>query len=312
MRLGLYWNYATRSLMRSGQRTVLAIFCIAVGVMAIVALQLVGISFNQALTTNVVQANGGDINISTANTPLTQNDLAKVSALKQSGQITDYATAYRITSQITLPDGSIVSPDLVGVSSNFPLVGDADFIAPSSNLNTHTLLTGNNVTLDSGTYDALNAHIGDSFQVKTGDGRLVPITIAAEYKAGSGFGNGDIYIASATLGAIRDVAGKPVPAQYSNIYITAPSSNVNSVKTTLANELPTANVRSAPITSSVDFSSGPRMVSTPRIFAKEKTGIFTTTNGARGAKPVPYSMPCKVSPSAMRVAAATMLMPVAF
>ena len=38
----LYWSYATRSLMRGGQRTLLAIFCVAVGVMAIVSLQLVG------------------------------------------------------------------------------------------------------------------------------------------------------------------------------------------------------------------------------------------------------------------------------
>ncbi len=245
MRLGLYWNYATRSLIRSGQRTVLAIFCIAVGVMAIVALQLVGLSINLALTTNVVQANGGDINISTINTPLSPGDLAKVSTFKQNGQITDYATAYRTAGQITLPDGSIVSPDLIGVSSNFPLVGDANFIAPSSNLNTHTLLTGNNVILDDSTYNALNAHIGESFQVKTQDGRLVPVTLAGEYKAGSGFGNGDIYIAAATLAAIPDAAGKPVAPSYSDIYITAPSGNVDSVKNALTTALPTANVRSA-------------------------------------------------------------------
>ncbi len=41
-RLGLYWSYATRSLGRGGQRTLLAIFCVAVGVLAIVSLQLVG------------------------------------------------------------------------------------------------------------------------------------------------------------------------------------------------------------------------------------------------------------------------------
>lgn len=246
MKLGLYWKYATRSLIRSGQRTVLAIFCIAVGVMAIVALQLVGLSVNEALTTNVTQANGGDISVSTVNTPLNQSAVDKVSALKQNGQITDYATAYDITNcQITLPDGSVVNPDLIGVSSNFPLVGDANYLKPSSNLNTHSLLKGNDVAIDSGTYDALNAHIGESINVKTADGRVVPVTIAAEYKSGNGFGNGDIYIASATLNAIPDAGGKPVPAAYSSIFITAPSGNVNSVKNTLTSALPTANVRTA-------------------------------------------------------------------
>jgi hypothetical protein len=63
MKLGLYWSYATRSLIRGGQRTVLAIFCVAVGVMAIVALQLVGLSVDQALIGNIVEANGGDIRL---------------------------------------------------------------------------------------------------------------------------------------------------------------------------------------------------------------------------------------------------------
>jgi hypothetical protein len=54
MKLGLYWSYATRSLVRGGQRTVLAIFCVAVGVMAIVGLQLVGISVNAALLGNII------------------------------------------------------------------------------------------------------------------------------------------------------------------------------------------------------------------------------------------------------------------
>jgi putative ABC transport system permease protein len=52
-RVKLYWTYATRSLRRGGQRTLLAIFCIAVGVMAIVSLELVGNMVNTALTGNV-------------------------------------------------------------------------------------------------------------------------------------------------------------------------------------------------------------------------------------------------------------------
>ncbi|HEX9412215.1 MAG TPA: hypothetical protein VF916_01815, partial [Ktedonobacterales bacterium] len=61
--LALYWRYSTRSLARGGQRTVLAIFCVAVGVLAIVALQLVSNMVNTSLTSNVREGNGGDVSI---------------------------------------------------------------------------------------------------------------------------------------------------------------------------------------------------------------------------------------------------------
>jgi len=49
MKVRMYWSYATRSLARGGQRTLLAVFCVAVGVLAIVSLQLVGGMVNDAL-----------------------------------------------------------------------------------------------------------------------------------------------------------------------------------------------------------------------------------------------------------------------
>src|SRR5260370_5215899 len=93
MKLGLYWSYATRSLIRGGQRTVLAIFCVAVGVMAIVALQLVGLSVNQALIGNIVEANGGDVRLSAYPAPLSPRALAFFYRLHQQGSIHHFATA---------------------------------------------------------------------------------------------------------------------------------------------------------------------------------------------------------------------------
>src|SRR5258707_10280483 len=103
MKLGLYWSYATRSLIRGGQRTVLAIFCVAVGVMAIVALQLVGLSVNQALIGNIVEANGGDIPLSADLAPLCQRDPAFFYRLNQQGGITPYSAAYCPGGTIFLP-----------------------------------------------------------------------------------------------------------------------------------------------------------------------------------------------------------------
>ncbi len=83
MRLGLYWSYATRSLLRGGQRSVLAIFCVAVGVMAIVALQLVGISVNQALVGNIVETNGSDLRVNGGVSPVRTRGVSFFDDLKQ-------------------------------------------------------------------------------------------------------------------------------------------------------------------------------------------------------------------------------------
>jgi putative ABC transport system permease protein len=69
MKASMYFHYASRSLLRGGQRTILAIFCVAVGVMAIVGLQLVGYMLQNSLTTNTRDTNGGDIAISAQSMP---------------------------------------------------------------------------------------------------------------------------------------------------------------------------------------------------------------------------------------------------
>jgi predicted lysophospholipase L1 biosynthesis ABC-type transport system permease subunit len=90
MKLGLYWSYATRSLMRGGQRTLLAIFCVAVGVMAIVSLQLVGASVNQGLTGNIRDSNGGDISVTTPIINLRADQLSVFDKIQSDGLITTY------------------------------------------------------------------------------------------------------------------------------------------------------------------------------------------------------------------------------
>src|SRR5947209_16147640 len=80
-----YWTYATRSLRRGGQRTVFAIFCIAVGVMAIVALQLASLIVSNNLTSNVRAANGGDISARQDIVPFRQADLPFFDDLKRRG-----------------------------------------------------------------------------------------------------------------------------------------------------------------------------------------------------------------------------------
>jgi len=245
MKLGLYWSYATRSLIRGGQRTVLAVFCVAVGVMAIVALQLVGLSVNQALIGNIVEANGGDIRLSADLAPLRQRDLAFFDQLKQQGRITDYATAYDPGGTITLPTGEEETFSFIAVSSNFPLVGQANFIAPAHNLTFQSSVTGNHVAMSSTVFNALNAHIGSTYRVKTLDGRFVPITVAAEFQEDGVFRGPRIFISQAALNATPGPRGLTEPAQYGTIYMTVPASNLNSVKAQLSQQFPSARVITA-------------------------------------------------------------------
>ncbi|MGH2502718.1 MAG: ABC transporter permease, partial [Ktedonobacterales bacterium] len=106
MKLGLYWAYATRSLLRGGQRTLLAIFCVAVGVMAIVSLQLVGASISQSLTGNVRDSNGGDISVSTAIINLRADQLNIFDQLKGQGKITRYTAVSGHQGQADATDGT--------------------------------------------------------------------------------------------------------------------------------------------------------------------------------------------------------------
>src|ERR1700730_5222778 len=165
MKTSMYFNYTTRSLLRGGQRTMLALFCVAVGVMAIVALQLVGLMINNALTSNVRDANGGDINVTSNNKPLTSSDLSFFDQLKSNGTITNYTAlsnstgalgnAASITSNFTI---DVVDP------RSYPVVTPPTFVDPS-NGSIGSLLTGNGAIVDKSFADQFNKKVGDTITV---------------------------------------------------------------------------------------------------------------------------------------------------
>ncbi len=245
MRLGLYWSYATRSLLRGGQRTVLAIFCVAVGVMAIVALQLVGLSVNQALVGNIVEANGGDLRVNAGVSPLRKRDLPFFDQLKQRGSITAYTTSYNTGGTITSSAGDEQTFTVVAISNNFPLVGQANFIAPSPNLTIQQVVHGNSVAVSMRISQTLHAHIGSTYTVKTTDGRSIPITIAAEFQEGGAFQGPQIILAQDTLTAIPGTNSSPLPEQYSTVYTTVPDANLKAVQAQISQNFPTVTLITA-------------------------------------------------------------------
>src|SRR5438046_2019608 len=130
MKASMYFNYTSRSFLRGGQRTTLAIFCVAVGVMAIVSLQLVGQMINSAFTSNVRDANGGDIAVSSQSIPFKQSDLAFFDKLKSDGTITSYTPL--INGNASIGIASVTQSFSLEVidPSSFPVVAPPTFKTP--------------------------------------------------------------------------------------------------------------------------------------------------------------------------------------
>jgi predicted lysophospholipase L1 biosynthesis ABC-type transport system permease subunit len=245
MKPRFYWMYATRSLVRGGQRTMLAIFCVAVGVMAIVALQLVGLSVDRALLSNIVAANGGDLRLNASVTPFRQRDLAFFEQLRQKGLISDYATLYDAGGSTTLPSGKAVTFNFLAVSHNFPLLGQPRFLAPSGNRTLQQVLLGNRVAVSAHVFQELGAQLGSTYRIKTFDGRVVSVVIAAEFEEEGAFREPQMIIAQDALAAVQEPDGLQRPAQYSTIYMTTSALHLNQVKTALGQTFPSVRVITA-------------------------------------------------------------------
>src|SRR5579859_7285929 len=184
MKASMYFNYTTRSLLRGGQRTVLALFCVAVGVMAIVALQLVGLMINNALTSNVRAANGGDINVSSDTKPFTTSDLSFFDQLKSNGTIINY-TAYGSSTGALGNSASITSNFTVDVvdPATYPVVSPPTFVTPA-NGSIASLLTSGNGIVDTTFANQFNKKVGDTVTVHgsantNGRSLVLPVKIAA-------------------------------------------------------------------------------------------------------------------------------------
>jgi putative ABC transport system permease protein len=165
MKTSMYFNYTSRSLLRGGQRTILAVFCVAVGVMAIVALQLVGNMLQNSLSSNTRDTNGGDIAVATQNVPFKKSDLSFFTSLRNNGTITNY-TAVTTTNGSLSASGSTFqafSVDAVD-PNNYPIVSQPTFVTPG-NGSVSSLLTNNQVIVTQSFLDTYHKKLGDSFDV---------------------------------------------------------------------------------------------------------------------------------------------------
>src|SRR5713226_8361084 len=182
MKASMYFNYTSRSLLRGGQRTILAVFCVAVGVMAIVSLQLVGYMLQNSFASNVRDTNGGDIAVTAQNVPLSASDLSFFAHLKSNGTITNYTAVSSANGFLSAvaPSSQAFSVDAVD-PNNYPLVSQSAFVTPN-NGSVSNLLTNNQVIVTQSFLDTYHKQVGGQFAVyikaRAGSGQTLHVTIA--------------------------------------------------------------------------------------------------------------------------------------
>src|SRR3989440_5465125 len=151
--------------------------------MAIVALQLVGLMINNAFTSNVRDANGGDIAVTSNTKPFTGDNLAYFDQLKGNGTITNY-TAYASATGSLSNASSITDSFMVQAvdPTTYPVVTPPTFVNPSGGSIT-SLLTGNAAIVDQPFAEQFHKAVGDTFDVHLGSNagtseRLLQVRIA--------------------------------------------------------------------------------------------------------------------------------------
>ncbi len=246
MKASMYFNYTSRSLFRGGQRTILAVFCVAVGVMAIVSLQLVGQMINNAFTGNIRDANGGDIAV-TSQTPFKQSDLAFFDKLKSNGTITAYTPTISSSASTSLANSAQSFTLEVVNPSSFPVVTSPSFKTPSDG-KVSTLLTNNQVVVDQNLIDQYNKKVGDTFTVhastSTGAGLIFHVKIAGVVNDSGVFAQSNDFMLISTTD--YQAADPRLPLLYDTIDVTtADKAHTDQAAKAISDQFPIANVTTA-------------------------------------------------------------------
>jgi ABC-type antimicrobial peptide transport system permease subunit len=222
MKTSMYFNYTSRSLLRGGQRTILAVFCVAVGVMAIVALQLAGSMLQSSLTTNTRDTNGGDVAVTTQNIPLKASDLPFFAHLESNGTITNYTAVTNANGTLNAAGSSLSSFSVEAVDpDNFPVVSQPTFVTPGDG-SIPNLLTNNQVVVTQNFLDTYHTQVGNTLNVyiksQAGSGVTLHVTIAGVVA------NSGVFAESNSLLLISQhdysAAAPNAPASYSAVYVT--------------------------------------------------------------------------------------------
>lgn len=241
MKSSLYFNYTTRSLVRGGQRTLLALFCIAVGVMAIVGLELATASMMNAVTSNVRVLNQGDVSLQAGPSPLSQNDLSFFSGLKSKGQISGYTAETADYGAIDTPGGKrLLMQSQVVQAPTFPLVGTPHIIKPSGASIKSLLSRPGAAVVTESLAKKLGIPIGSPFTLNSASYPAAHFTLAGIVKNDNETAQGDLLDVS--VANFERATGKQIT--YTFVAVTTPTSAAASqAATAIRQRFPLTTVR---------------------------------------------------------------------
>src|SRR5579871_1061495 len=245
MKAGFYWAYPTRALTRGGQRTLLAVFCIAVGVLAIVALQLVGNMVNNGLTDNIRATNGGDISVSNVFEPFTDQDIHPFfDQLQSQGQVSSYTAVAQNQAEGSDSSGNTQTYTLEAVDPQvFPLeAASVEFVTPN-NGSLASLLTGSDVVVTQSLLKTLGAQVGDRIDAHVGTRGVISAHIVGAIKNTALFQGDTMLVSLAYYQGLSDSSNQPIG--YPVIYVDVPGHSdaiASTVKTEIKNHLQGAEV----------------------------------------------------------------------
>lgn len=243
----MYIKYPARSLLRGGQRTLLAIFCITVGVMAIVALQLVGVMISNAFNSNVRDANGGDIAVRSQNEPFTQSDLSHFASLKKNGTISNYTPVLNAQGSVDLQASQRQSFTVRVIDPTvYPLVTAPTFTTPK-NGSFANLLKNDQVVATQPFVDQYKKKVGDTFDIHIGTQDANSRVIHAKL-AGIVTESGVLSQAGSLVLLSNNDYKTSAPKQvltYDSVNVTASSAQINTAVKQIQNQFPIATVQTA-------------------------------------------------------------------
>ena len=238
MNAPFYIRYTLRSLVRGGTRTVLAVFCIGVGVMAIIALQLAGLTIGRSFTDDIRAINHGDISMDASTAPLSGPDLTYFDGLRSSGDVTQWTATVSPAYTSALLNGQRRPVNISGIDpAVYPLAGRVRVESPSGANFQQLVSTRGNAVIGPVARDLLGAKLGDHVRLSSQTSSF-EVTVAGILPA-TGFESAfNMFVSLETL-----QAGSTDPLRFSAVYLNTPDhARMVSLATSLRQRFPTAIV----------------------------------------------------------------------
>jgi putative ABC transport system permease protein len=206
--------YVPRSLLRGGRRAVVTIACIAVGVTAVVALEVASLSIGDALTTNVRAANGGDISLASNSAPLSSADLTTFQQLQAKGLITQWTAVSRVHVTANAAGGLLIPFDAEVIDTpTYPIGGQPTFVEPAGGTVGNLLSAPGDVLISSVLAEELGTSVGGHVTVNGIGGPGLKAVVRGVLAQATLEHAAAMFVRGADQGALTTA-----PPQYVNVY----------------------------------------------------------------------------------------------